>query len=140
MSNHLTAAPTWGQFQTTITEKLNTALLEARSLLPPNDPIGAEVMGLLNAYKDDLFYRLQRGGSEYGEDVLFRLGEAGAIVWVVSKAMRLLWSFEKGLSPDTRSDSWLDIAGYGILEAARQAYLASAGGPPSIFYTGGDTT
>ena len=67
--------------------------------------------------------RLEIGGQQYGEDVLFALGEPGAIVNIYQKAARLLFAMKEGHVSKVRRDSYLDLAGFALLELARQAYL-----------------
>lgn len=66
--------------------------------------------------------RLAAGGARYGEQVLFGLGETGAVAQCYTKAARALWSFQQGHDETERDDTWLDLAGYAVLEIARKAY------------------
>lgn len=61
---------------------------------------------------------LETRGRSYGEDVLLLLDEMGFVAWVVSKALRLLWSYTAGLDASSRQDDWVDLAGYAILRLA----------------------
>lgn len=72
----------------------------------------------LSAIRD----RCHVAGARYGEDVLFVLGEDGAVSQAYTKAARILWSWKQGHSRHSRKDSWLDLAGYAILEMARELY------------------
>ena len=97
-------------------------------------PEPAEFMNYVDRSVDALFSRIQKAGDSYGEDVLFNLGEMGAVTFVYAKAARLLWSFEHKQPASRRQDSWMDIAGYAILEMARQLYIADKTGQPLPFW------
>lgn len=81
-----------------------------------------EFMPFIQEALNAVMARLHVAGFKYGEDVLFELEEQGAVTWVYTKAARLLWSFNDGQTREGRQDSYLDLAGYAILEMARHAY------------------
>ena len=67
--------------------------------------------------------RLIKAGNDYGEQVLFNISEYGAVALCYTKASRILWSFNQEKPSRERWDSFLDLAGYAILEMARQQYV-----------------
>jgi hypothetical protein len=83
--------------------------------------------------------RLLAGGIKYGEDVLFEMAESGAVTWCYTKAARIKWSKDQGLPISERKDSYLDLAGYAVLEMARQAYLNGDAEVDGLFDRHGDS-
>lgn len=65
---------------------------------------------------------LHRRGHQYGEDVLFMMGEPGILMMLVMKALRMLWSMQDGAPSDAREDGYLDLAGYAVLQMAMARY------------------
>lgn len=90
-----------------------------RTDIPSPQEFFAFIEGALNA----VHHRLRVAGQDYGEEVLFLLGEWGAVSQCFTKASRLLWSKRQAKPPIHRKDSWLDLAGWAVLEIARQAYI-----------------
>ena len=66
----------------------------------------------------ELLATLRERGAAYGEKVLFERGEAGIFEQIATKLERVSGSIDRDLAFSTRSDSWLDIAGYAILVLA----------------------
>lgn len=101
--------------------------------LPGNKPGGTETvekdvptpesfMLYVQAVTQAVYNRLVEGGDRYGEEVLFALGETGAVVNCYQKSARALWSYRTGQIEKARDDTWLDLAGYAVLEIARKAW------------------
>jgi hypothetical protein len=65
---------------------------------------------------------LQERGEQYGEKLLVKLGEKSLVYMANMKADRLLWSAERGRPVVDREDSWKDLAGYGLLALAIEAW------------------
>ena len=61
---------------------------------------------------------LETRGQAYGERVIAVMAERGIAEFVKVKVIRLLGSMEEGNVEFSRHDSWMDIAGYCILEIA----------------------
>lgn len=120
--------PSWEDFKPFVQQAIRDAVQKAFELAQETGMDQEQLIDYLTniaAGGDLIQRRLAKGGAEYGEDVLFLLGEGGAVSMAVTKAMRILWSFRKDLPAGTRTDSWLDIAGYAILEMARFRYEQS---------------
>lgn len=81
-------------------------------------------MGVIDV-ADEVKKTIEERGKKYGEDVLFILGEPGFVVMAMSKMLRLFWSFQQGLEPAERRDSWIDLVGYGVLCLAYEQYNAT---------------
>jgi hypothetical protein len=79
-------------------------------------------MPFVQAACDAVLQRLRLGGKRYGESVLFELGEMGAVAQCYTKAARALWSHQSGFREQHRDDTWLDLAGFAVLEIARKAH------------------
>lgn len=86
-------------------------------------PTPAEFLPFIRGALEAVYKRLDAAGGEYGEEVIFLLNEWGAVTLCFTKASRLLWSKKKDKPQSSRRDSFLDLAGYAILEIARQAYV-----------------
>ena len=97
-----------------------------RRVIPTPDEFLPYIEGALRA----VLARLTHAGEAYGEEVLFLLDEVGAVSQCFTKASRALWSLKQGQPPEKRKDSWMDLAGYAILEMARIAY--ASGMEPSV--------
>jgi hypothetical protein len=89
----------------------------------PEIPSPDEFLPFIELAIDSIKARLIKAGQDYGEQVLFNLAEFGAVSLCYTKASRMLWSFKKGNPQEDREDSFLDLAGYAILEMARQRYI-----------------
>lgn len=70
--------------------------------------------------------RLLNAGTEYGEEVLFTSGQAGAVILCYTKSARALYSFKRYPAVKVKDDTFLDLAGYAVLELARRDYLEQA--------------
>lgn len=100
-------------------------LIGATKMPPKNDnpiPTPLEFLPFIDKALAALRERLRVGGKKYGEEVLFSLGEIGAVSLTYTKAARALWSLQQGHPAQERKDTWLDLAGYAVLEMARNAY------------------
>jgi hypothetical protein len=86
-------------------------------------PTIEEFMPHIEATMEELKKRLQAGGEEYGEEVIIVAGEMGAVSLCLHKTMRAKHKHETGQSLHQSMDTWLDLAGYAILELARRSYL-----------------
>jgi hypothetical protein len=125
--NHrvLPSAPQWEQFETYVLTSIHGVLEKMLSEMGGFD--GAEgidwLIEELFEQGHDLLSVLHERGSSYGEEVLYFQGEAGLVVFVVAKALRLLWAFENGVPLKKRNDDWMDLAGYCILRNAMVEHL-----------------
>lgn len=70
---------------------------------------------------------LEQRGRDYGEEVLVVMGESGIAEFVKVKVWRLLGGIQEGNPPGSRRDSWVDIAGYAILQLALTEWLKEQG-------------
>lgn len=90
---------------------------------PRSTPTPEEFLPFVDGACDAVLQRLRVGGKRYGENVLFELGEMGAVAQCYTKAARALWSHQSGFHEVHRDDTWLDLAGFAVLEIARKAYV-----------------
>jgi len=93
--------------------------------MPTTIPTPEDFVPSIDAALAAIRERLLAAGEAYGESVLFELEEVGPVTLCFTKASRALWSFKQGKPPEHRKDTWLDLAGYAILEIARQAYISN---------------
>lgn len=88
---------------------IQRALLEASARVPS---IVADLESIL----------IQRG-RDYGEEVLVVMGESGIAEFVKVKVWRLQGSIQEQRPEATRRDSWIDIAGYAVLQLALAEWM-----------------
>ena len=65
-------------------------------------PTPAEFLPFIEGALHAVLERLTVAGEDYGEEVLFLLGEMGATSLCFTKASRQLWSFKQDQSPEKR--------------------------------------
>ena len=100
----------------------NSSIIEPENNAEMNIPNPEAFLLYIRWALEKIEERLTRAGKEYGEEVLFLLGEMGAVSLTYTKASRALWSYKRGYPPEKREDTWLDLAGYAILEMARREW------------------
>lgn len=82
-----------------------------------------EAMSRVPAIVGDLEDILVQRGRDYGEEVLVVMGESGIAEFVKVKVWRLQGSIQEQRPENSRRDSWVDIAGYAVLQLALAEWM-----------------
>lgn len=112
--------PTPGDFQIILVQKMAEALVHLKDIAPQ---LSETLQSQIEKAASVVLERLAKGGQEYGEDVLFLVGEHGILTMVTSKVLRALWSFAQDDPRIKRDDHYLDLAGYAIIAMALEEYM-----------------
>lgn len=125
--SHWLTAPSPEEFQTYVTRILTESAGGLLRMMLDNNkagdlPLTTDVaLGVIHV-SEHVERIIKERGQQYGEDVLFILGEPGFVVMAMSKMLRLFWSYQQGLPASDRRDSWVDMVGYGVLCLAYEQY------------------
>lgn len=81
-----------------------------------------DIMEYVRTHTEEVIDTLQTRGEQYGEQTLVELGEEGIARMIRMKALRAIYSINQRNDYRTRTDSWIDIAGYALLAIALEQW------------------
>jgi len=136
----LPPAPSWATLDVYAREEVK-AIIAGTKLAVANDISDEQVADAILTGDVEKVYEMYRTvatrGQQYGESVLLACGEQGMIIMMLTKLMRLMWSYNNGLSIQERTDSYVDIGGYSLLTLALDKWLKDAA-VLSVIHADGD--